>query len=209
MEVQQQINNICDVRDNIKLHNTTILVGENGSGKSVVRKQLSIIMPKKTKNKNAKVKQISMEARVCAGGIEAVFLSEASWEPTSTHTHDMIINLFKSCFDNSEYKGKRLIPYYFVIDELEIGMSRESQLAVCNWLKEKIPEINKKSYGLLIITHSEFVVEQLKDVCDFMDLNNPGRTADEWINREIVPTDFEQLKKDAHQLFQALLPKKG
>lgn len=61
---------------------------------------------------------------------------------------------------------------------------------------------------MLIITHSEFVVEQLKNVCNFMDLNNPKRTADEWINREIVPTDFEQLEKDAHELFQALLPKR-
>lgn len=42
-----------------------------------------------------------------------------------------------------------------------------------------------------------------------MDLNNPKRTADEWINREIIPTDFEQLEEeDAHELFQALLPKK-
>lgn len=57
-------------------------------------------------------------------------------------------------------------------------------------------------------THSEFVVEQLKDVCNFMDLNNPKRTADEWINREIIPTDFEQLEEDAHELFQALLPKR-
>lgn len=207
MDTKTQINNIRYVLNNIKPHNTTILVGENGSGKSVVRKQLSMIMPKKTRNKNAKVKQISMEARVCTGGIESVFLSETSWEPTSIHTYDMIVNLFKSCFDNSEYKRKRLIPNYFVIDEVEIGMSRESQLAVCNWLKEKIPEINKKSYGLLIITHSEFVVEQLKDVCDFMDLNNLNRTADEWINREIIPTDFKQLNEDTDRLYQALLPK--
>ena len=209
MDAKTQINNICDARDNIKLHNTTILVGENGSGKSVVRKQLSMIMSKKTKNKNAKVKQISMESRTGVDCIGMHLMADASWEPTSTHTYDMITSLFKSCFDSDEYKGKRLIPYYFVIDELEIGMSRESQLAVCNWLKKKIPEINKKSYGLLIITHSEFVVEQLKDVCDFMDLNNPGRTADEWINREIAPTDFEQLDEDTHQLFHALLPKKG
>ena len=54
MKAQQQINNICDVRDNIKLHETTILVGENGSGKSVVRKQLSLLLTKKTRNSNAK-----------------------------------------------------------------------------------------------------------------------------------------------------------
>lgn len=207
MDAKTQINNICDVRDNIKLHNTTILVGENGSGKSVVRKQLGLIISKKTNNENAKVKQISMESRTGVDCIGMHLMSDVSWEPTSCHTYDMITGLFKSCFDSDEYKETRLIPYYFVIDELEIGMSRESQLAVCNWLKKKIPEINKKSYGLLIITHSEFVVEQLKDVCDFMDLNNPGRTANEWINREIVPTDFEQLDEDAHQLFQALLPK--
>lgn len=208
MNTQQQINNICDVRDNIKLHETTILVGENGSGKSVVRKQLSLLLTKKTRNSNAKLKQVSMESRTGVDCIGMHLMADASWEPTSCHTYNLITSLFKSCFDNEENKKKRLIPYFFVIDELEIGMSRESQLAMCNYLKDTIPKINKKSYGLLIITHSEFVVEQLKDVCNFMDLNNPKRTADEWINREIVPTDFEQLEKDAHELFQALLPKR-
>lgn len=208
MNTQQQINNICDVRDNIKLHETTILVGENGSGKSVVRKQLSLLLTKKTRNSNAKLKQVSMESRTGTDCCGMHLMADASWEPTSCHTYNLITSLFKSCFDNEENKKKRLIPYFFVIDELEIGMSRESQLAMCNYLKDTIPKINKKSYGLLIITHSEFVVEQLKDVCNFMDLNNPKRTADEWINREIVPTDFEQLEKDAHELFQALLPKR-
>lgn len=208
MNAQQQINNICDVRDNLKLHETTILVGENGSGKSVVRKQLSLLLTKKTRNSKAKLKQVSMESRTGVDCIGMHLMADASWEPTSCHTYDLITSLFKSCFDNEENKKKRLIPYFFVIDELEIGMSRESQLAMCNYLKDMIPKINKKSYGLLIITHSEFVVEQLKDVCNFMDLNNPKRTADEWINREIVPTDFEQLEEDAHELFQALLPKR-
>lgn len=208
MNAQQQINNICDVRDNIKLHETTILVGENGSGKSVVRKQLSLLLTKKTRNNNAKLKQVSMESRTGVDCCGMHLMADASWEPTSCHTYDLITSLFKSCFDNEENKKKRLIPYFFVIDELEIGMSRESQLAMCNYLKDMIPKINKKSYGLLIITHSEFVVEQLKDICNFMDLNNPKRTANEWINREIIPTDFEQLEKDAHELFQALLPKR-
>lgn len=208
MDAQQQINNICDVRDNIKLHETTILVGENGSGKSVVRKQLSLLLTKKTRNSKAKLKQVSMESRTGVDCIGMHLMADASWEPTSCHTYDLITSLFKSCFDNEENKKKRLIPYFFVIDELEIGMSRESQLAMCNYLKDMIPKINKKSYGLLIITHSEFVVEQLKDVCNFMDLNNPKRTANEWINREIIPTDFEKLEDDAHELFQALLPKR-
>ena len=208
MNAQQQINNICDVRDNIKLHETTILVGENGSGKSVVRKQLSLLLTKKTKNSKAKLKSVSMETRTGVDCCGMHLMADSSWEPTSCHTYDLITGLFKSCFDNEENKKKRLIPYYFVIDELEIGMSRESQLAMCNYLKDMIPKINKKSYGLLIITHSEFVVEQLKNVCNFMDLNNPKRTADEWINREIIPTDFEKLEDDAHELFQALLPKR-
>ena len=208
MDVKTQMENIYNVKDNIKLHQSTILVGNNGSGKSVVRKLLSLTIDKLTKNKEAKVKQISMETRTGTDCCGMHLMADASWEPTSCHTYDLTKSLFKSCFEDDEYKDKKLIPYYFIIDELEIGMSRESQLAMCNYIKELIPDINKRSYGLLIITHSEFVVEQLKNVCNFMDLNNPNITADEWINRDIVATDFEQLEEDTHELFQALLPSK-
>lgn len=208
MDVQTQINNICDVCDKIKLNRATILVGDNGSGKSVVRKQLGLTISEKTENPKAKVKQVSMESRTGVDFAGMHFLADQAWEPTSCHTYQLITGLFASCFDKEANKDE-LVPYYFVIDELEIGMSRESQLAICNWIKEKLPEINKKSYGLLIITHSEYVVEQLKDVCDFIDLNNPNRTVDNWINREIIPTNFEQLEEDTNKLFKELLPKKN
>ena len=205
MNPQTQINNICNAVNKVKLHKATILVGENGSGKSVVRKQLSLAIPKITDNKDAKVKQVSMESRTGVDCIGMHLMADASWEPTSCHTYDMIKSLFASCFDNEE---GGFVPYYFIIDELEVGMSRESQLTICNWLKERLFDICEKSYGLMIITHSEFAVEQLKDMCEFIDLNHPDRTADEWITREITPTDFEKLEEDAHELFLALLPKK-
>ena len=205
--IDNLINNICIVRDNIKLHTSTILVGENGTGKSVVRKQLGFVITKKTKNKEAKVRSVSMETRTGTDCCGMHLLADATWEPTSSHTNYLIRSMFKSCLEDKDYKNKKVIPYYFVIDEPEVGMSRESQLALSNYLKEMIPIINKKCYGILIITHSELIVNQLKDICEFMDLNNPNRTADEWINREIVPTDFEYMDAVGHELFNALLPK--
>lgn len=202
MEAQNQIKIINNTLKNIQFNKTTILVGDNGSGKSVIRKYLELGIENYTDNNNAKTKTISMQTRIedpSGFGI----MKDAPWEPTSIHTYDLICQLFKSSFDEE----KDFVPNYFIIDELEIGMSRESQLAVCNWLKEKIPIINEKSYGLLIITHSEFVVEQLKDLCEFIDLNNHNRTADEWINREVIPTDFEKLSEDTQELFTELLPK--
>lgn len=208
MDAKQQMKNIHNVVNSIPFHKSTILVGNNGSGKSVVRKYLEVDIKRLTKYNKAQTKSISMQTRTedpSGFGL----MKDLPWEPTSLHTYTLIDELFRSCFENEENSKKKKIPYYYIIDELEIGLSRESQLAVCNYIKEKIPQINEKSYGLLIITHSEFVVEQLKDVCDFIDLNDPNRTADEWINREIIPTDFEQFKIDSHELFVELTPNKN
>jgi predicted ATPase len=92
---------------------------------------------------------------------------------------------------------------YLIIDEPEIGMSKESQLGFVTYLKERIPDILKYTYGLLIITHSEMIVNALKDEAVFLNMDKDC-TADEWINREIIPTDFEKLENDYYELFQAI-----
>ena len=56
-------------------------------------------------------------------------------------------------------------------------------------------------YGVLVITHSDRVVRTLKHDA-FVNLE--GMSEEEWLNREIVPTDFEQLEKESNELFCAI-----
>ena len=95
---------------------------------------------------------------------------------------------------------------FLIIDEPEIGMSRETQLAMAEVFKKAVPMLKKKSYGILIITHSEMIVEVLKGYCNFINLgyNEIKYDIDEWLNREVVASDFEFLKKWSESLFVAI-----
>lgn len=90
---------------------------------------------------------------------------------------------------------------FIVIDELEIGMSREVQVGTCMMLNEKFEEIKDKLYGVLVITHSEDVVRNLKHD-NF--INIEGMSEEEWLNREIVPVNPSVLSKWAMELFKAV-----
>ena len=71
------------------------------------------------------------------------------------------------------------------------------------FLKKRLPEVLEYTHGLLIITHSEIVVNELKEIATFLNMDS-DMTADEWINREIIPTDFEELDKNSYGLYQAI-----
>jgi hypothetical protein len=91
---------------------------------------------------------------------------------------------------------------YIVLDEIEIGMSAESIAGICEFLNKKFQEIDReKCYGVLVITHSDRVVRTLNHDA-FVNLE--GMSEEEWLNREIVPTNFEQLDKDSMELFCAI-----
>ena len=90
---------------------------------------------------------------------------------------------------------------FIVIDELEIGMSREVQAGVCHMLNEKFPDILKNNYGILVITHSEDVVKNLNHD-NF--INIEGMSEEQWLTRDIIPVNPSDLKTWATALFKAV-----
>jgi len=105
--------------------------------------------------------------------------------PTSISTYNLIDSLLYNCSENKKDKS------YLVIDEPEIGMADESQLGIALYLKSKMPEILENSLGIMIITHSKFVVRELKDNADFF-YTDYDMTANEWLERDlrIQPMDL-------------------
>lgn len=194
-DVSEHLDFVVDYINEIPYNSAIILTGPNGSGKSLVRKQLSFKL--KNDNKTGKVQQVSMQLRTGANmfGLGA-FVHDSDWDSTSGHTYYLVSSLIESCI-------KEKSEDYIVIDEPEIGMSKESQLAVAHLIRDNLDNILSNNLGLMVITHSEVIVKELKDVCDFkyLDIDSKDMTADEWINREIKPTDFKELGKWSHELF--------
>ena len=88
-----------------------------------------------------------------------------------------------------------------ILDEIEIGMSEESQAGIAIYINKHLSEYREKNHGLLIITHSKWLVKTIN--ADKF-LNIEGMTKEEWLNRTIVPTDFEQLEKDSNALWREI-----
>jgi predicted ATPase len=203
MDTAKQIERIQYILETIEPGKVTLLTGSNGSGKSLVRKQLCFRLERKLPGTDYRrlTADVSMQRRTSANpnlGALSTVMQDDKDQPTSYSTY-YLVKMLMGTFLKEDNSSKR----YLIIDEPEIGMSKESQLGFVTYLKERIPDILKYTYGLLIITHSEMIVNALKDEAVFLNMDKDC-TADEWINREIIPTDFEKLENDSYELFQAI-----
>lgn len=205
-KLDKHIMRIIEVAESIQPNKLTILTGSNGNGKSFIRKLMNSKMGKKFPDRNVKhlVTEISMQKRtdtnnpLMGTGFGFTFFDNPQY-PTSISTYNLIDSLLYSCIDSVNKKDRS----YIVIDEPEIGMSDESQLGIALFLKDELPKILENSLGIMIITHSKFVVRELKDNADFF-YTDYDMTADEWLERKVLPTDFEDLRIQSMNLMRRL-----
>jgi Fe-S cluster assembly ATPase SufC len=186
--VEEQFDRIVDIYSKIPMDGSvSMLTGSNGSGKSFIRQQLNF--RDELKKISKRVVHCSMSIRTQNRGISDAFTHDIEWKPTSINTVDFI-----NCASNSIHGG------YLVLDEIEVGCSEETIMGVVAWLNEHLRERIKETLGCMVITHSPYVVRNLKfDHWFNLDGYN---TVDEWLGRKIVPVDLEKLQKDSHALFR-------
>lgn len=192
--LNKHIDKLLDIIDEIPINKITILTGGNAMGKSLIRKQIAFHIQEELKKDSPKdlVASISMQSRTENrpefGGLSGI-MHDLPWNSTSDFTIHSIRQLLKST--------KRFI----VIDEVEIGMSKEVQAGLCLYLNRILPDILKENYGLLVITHSDVIVNNLNH--DKF-INIEGLSEKDWVNRKIIPVNPEDLEKWADELFLAI-----
>ena len=189
----KHIDRLIEIADSIELGKLTILTGSNGAGKSVIRKILPTRVQKKL-GKNTPEGLVSSLSLMTRAGLNTMsginFLRDSEW----TSTGDNTVNLLRSIIRHEER--------FIILDEVELGMGEELQLSIANYINSVKDEVLKKSYGLLVITHSRIIAKTLKEDAFF---NIDGiETKEEWLNREIVPTDLDQFEEDCDDLFVAI-----
>jgi predicted ATPase len=187
------IDRLIKIAESIELGKLTILTGSNGSGKSVIRKLLPTRIQEKLGKDSPErlVSSLSFMSRCSLNSMSGInFLRDSEW----TSTGDNTVHLLKSIINHDER--------FIVLDEVELCMGEELQLSIANYINSIKDEVLKKSYGLLVITHSRIVAKTLKEDAFF---NIDGiETKEEWLNREIVPTDLDQFEEDCDELFVAI-----
>lgn len=195
-----------DTFQDLNVEGVTILTGNNGSGKSLIRKQLPFAFQNlyeldDISKTRGWILSTSMDARTSSnpewGGLSSI-MNDTSWIATSQNTFHSINSMLKAVETSDKCK-------YIVIDEYEIGCSEETIVALAEFINKKIQKLleDKKIIGAMIITHSRLGVEHIK-FDHFVNLE--GKTYEEWKNREIIPTDLEEL--DANELFYYIRDKK-
>lgn len=178
--LDKHIDNILDVIDEIKEGKLTVLVGNNGVGKSLIRKQLHFKWQRKYGERKSYIRAVSMQQRTENRsedwGALGSMLHDDETSPTSLWTYYLIKNTFK--LDDTK-------KYYYVFDELELGMSKETILSVLNKIAEQIPEFLEKSLGI-----SDFVADYfMKNFeCDFFNIGfgTVEKDYNAWKNRKLV-----------------------
>lgn len=197
--IDNHIDRIIDVAESIEPNKVTILTGGNASGKSVVRKLLNVRLADKL-GKESATSSVSMELRTSGNsgllgtGLDHMH-SDLSWESTGEHTVNLIRSLLKS---NASEEMAETNRRFIVIDEIETGLSKEVLLGMCQMLESEMERILKNSYGILLITHSDEVVRNLKH--DSF-INIEGLTEEEWLNREVEPVNPDDIERWSRALY--------
>jgi predicted ATPase len=204
--IGNHIDRIIDVAESIEPGKVTVLTGSNSSGKSVIRKLLGFKMMEKLGLDKSPVATISMEKRtngsssMLGTGLEHI-MSDLPWDSTSNTSVHNVVSMMNSLVIKEDERSRDNKKVFIVIDEIEIGMSREMQVGICNYLNEIFEKYIDNCYGVVVITHSETIVKNLKhDVF----LNIDGMTEDEWLNREIVPITPQQISEWSMALFRGI-----
>jgi ABC-type multidrug transport system ATPase subunit len=177
---EEQYDRIFDIYDAIPLTGVSLLTGANGSGKSFVRKVLAVRVNKELKK--GKLVHSSQELRTGSFselGAFSGFARDLPWLPTSQSTLSLIDSLPTE-------------DSYLVLDELEIGFSEETIMALVDYLNEWLATC--KAVGVLVITHNRYVAEHLKHD-HFFNLDGYA-TLQEWLGRELVPTNLDDLREN-------------
>lgn len=173
-----------------------IATGENASGKSLFRR-LYLTAIKEYYPKIKEVMHISQQGRCQEGIVRAFVYGAEDWEATGV----ISLRTFKAGFDTSHGREH---PHIIIWDEPEIGMSEETQMAAGQYVAKRCKDWPENLKGLIFTTHSRHFAAALKDLhgVGFLNLGNKYKTLEAWIDREIVPNDYETLMDHALERFR-------
>lgn len=190
-------NNICDALDQIHLGKITILTGDNGTGKSLIRKVLASNLAKENGGEIVQLAHSSMDQRTGQHphlSAMSVMMNDNPWSATSTNSYRFI----KALLESSPNR-------YIVIDEPEVGMSQSLQASVAEWLNKTLGETKNNYLGVLVITHSKEIVKRLTTAEVFVNIQK--KTKEEWLNSEPELMDLEDFEEKTLALFRVLRDK--
>ena len=163
--------------------NLLILTGENAEGKSFFTKLFQEYCETREKVNCAR---IGMELRT-SHGLLKVFVYRSELEFSTGHNSiESLVNGIKS-FRNWQN------PHYIVFDEPTIGLSEGYQIAMGQYLAEFSGNLPKNIKGLVIVTHSRYLIKPLLPLDPHHIRFGDSRKLEEWVNSKPEAKSIKEL----------------
>jgi hypothetical protein len=175
--------------------NVAVLLGENASGKSFVRKCASSICH----GLEVEFIGISMQMRSEGGFARAFVFGDEGWEATGVISIKTVLNGIRTC------RG-RDTDHVMCWDEPDLGLSDSAAASVGAAIAEFVRNPGKHTKAILVATHNRQVVEQLAGLDPhyvYLGDNAPA-TLQDWLHRPIVPVDLEALSTQMMDRWRAI-----
>ncbi len=191
--MEDYLNKIAEIPYKMDFSSVTILTGRNAGGKSLIRKQLVFALSEKLDIpwKKLFIPHASLQLRTEPKpemGALAQLASDLPWIASSASTIEVIKKVF----------SKKDKANYIIIDEPEIGLGVPLQLGLCDYINEQIEECKKLGIGVLVITHSKTIVENIKHE-NFINLEDMDEN--EWLTHIPQKISIEEFEKFSGDFF--------
>ncbi len=180
--------------DNPKL---VIITGPNACGKSVLRK----ILHNRASEAKLMYVNTSQEGRIQSSGLERLMLYGTETDDSTGYNS---VKQLTKCFQSIKSYEK---PCVVMLDEPEIGCSEEVQAAIGQRIAQEWsqPDNMLAVRAFFIITHSRQVVKHaLPANPSHWRLCDDGMSLEQFVNREVVPVNLEQMMADSKETWHAV-----
>lgn len=174
-------------KDCLDQASVVVVTGENAAGKSLFRRLLTAHLNKR----DIQVIHLSQQGRATSGVVRAmVYGSEEDEATGAISCHTLLTG-----FTTSRGREK---DHVLIYDEPEIGMSEEAQMGAGEFIvNELVGNWPQKLLGYVVMTHSRHIAGQLMKIngAKFVNIGGKYKTAEEWINRSLVPIPPAMVKE--------------
>lgn len=174
--------------------NFVVVVGENASGKSFLRRVLSALAHR------AEVESIpvSMEGRQMGGIIRSFVYGDETVDATGKNSAVTVLTGISTC-------RAREKPHIIVWDEPDIGLSDAWARSMGVKLREFALELPKLTYTAVVITHNKALLRELLPVNPhFVCFGQEVSTLEDWLKFEGEVRPLEELPVESVERFRKI-----
>lgn len=164
-----------------------IITGPNAAGKSVLRK----IIHNQVADRKMTYFNYSQEGKAQSHGLQRLMIYGTETDESTGYNS---VKSFTKCLQSIKAAER---PCFAMIDEPEIGCSEEVQAGIGLRLAQETPDMDNTMPnvgGIFVVTHSRQLIKHaLPANPTHWRLSDDGMTFRQFVEREIVPADLDEL----------------